>query len=119
MFSCFWPGRSTRLLPSSAARAGPTARAGRPSQLFPAATLSLLPNNFVTKWGAGAGIAAGVATVTYVTVAGTTIGDLLPFLPQVLADTNIGIVALFVNFAVMIGVSFATGGFAVRREQSV
>ena len=89
------------------------------TQLFPAATLSLLPNNFVTKWGAGAGIAAGVATVTYVTVAGTTIGDLLPFLPQVLADTNIGIVALFVNFAVMIGVSFATGGFAVRREQSV
>ena len=88
------------------------------TQLFPAATLSLLPNNFVTKWGAGAGIAAGVATVTYVTVAGTAIGDLLPFLPQALADTNIGIVALFVNFAVMIGVSLATGGLAVRREQS-
>ena len=88
------------------------------TQLFPAATLSLLPNNFVTKWGAGAGIAAGVATVTYVTVAGTTIGDLLPFLPQALADTNIGIVALFVNFVVMFGVSFATGGLAVRKEQS-
>ncbi len=59
-----------------------------------------------------------MATVTYVTVAGTTIGDLLPFLPQALADTNIGIVALVVNFAVMIGVSLATGGLAVRREQS-
>jgi solute:Na+ symporter, SSS family len=56
--------------------------------------------------------------VAYVTIAGTTIGDLFPFLPQALADTNIGIVALFVNFVVMFGVSFATGGLAVRREQS-
>ena len=86
------------------------------TRLFPAATLSLLPNNFVTKWGAG--IAAGVVTVTYVTAAGTTIGDLLPFLPQALDDTNIGIVALVVNIAVMIGLSLATGGLAVRREQS-
>ena len=85
------------------------------TQLFPAATISLLPNNFVTKWGAG--IAAGVATVTYVTVAGTTIGDLLPFMPQALADTNIGIVAPFVSFVVMVGVSLDTGGLAVRREQ--
>src|SRR5919112_592717 len=88
------------------------------TQLFPAMIFSLMENNFVTKWGAAAGIAAGVATVTYVTAAGTTIGDLLPFLPQTLADTNIGIVALFVNFVVLVAVSFATGGFAVRREQS-
>jgi SSS family solute:Na+ symporter len=77
-----------------------------------------MQNNFVTKWGVAAGIAAGVATVTYVTAAGTTIGELLPFLPQTLADTNIGIVALFINFVVLVAVSFATGGFAVRREQS-
>lgn len=88
------------------------------TQLFPALIFSLMQNNFVTKWGAGAGIAAGVATVTYVTAAGTTIGDLLPFLPPALADTNIGIVALFINFVVLVAVSFATGGFAVRREQS-
>ena len=88
------------------------------TQLFPAVIFSLLQNNFVTKWGAAAGIAAGVATVTYVTAAGTTIGDLFPFLPPTLADTNIGIVALFLNFVVLIAVSFATGGFAVRREQS-
>lgn len=56
--------------------------------------------------------------MTYVTVAGTATGDPLPFLPQALADTNIGIVALVVNFAVMTGVSLATGGLAVRREQS-
>jgi len=35
-----------------------------------------------------------------------------------LADTDIGIVDPFVNFAVMIGVSLATGGLAFRREQS-
>jgi solute:Na+ symporter, SSS family len=88
------------------------------TQLFPALLFSLMPNNFVTKWGAAAGIIAGVVTVTYVTVKGTTIGQLFPFLPQAVADTNIGIVALVVNFAVLIAVSFATGGMAVRREQS-
>jgi SSS family solute:Na+ symporter len=87
------------------------------TQLFPAVIFSLMHNNFVTKWGA-AGIAAGVATVTYVTAVGTAIGNLLPFLPQTLADTNTGIVALFVNFVVLMAVSFATGGFAVRRDQS-
>jgi solute:Na+ symporter, SSS family len=88
------------------------------TQLFPAVIFSLMQNNFVTKWGAAAGIAAGVATVTYVTAVGTAIGDLLPFLPPTLADTNIGIVALLINFVVLVAVSFATGGFAVRREQS-
>jgi hypothetical protein len=28
---------------------------------------------------------------------GTTIGSLFPFLPQTMADTNIGIIALLVN----------------------
>lgn len=88
------------------------------TQLFPAVIFSLLPNNFVTKWGAAAGIVAGVVTVTYVTVMGTTIGSLFPFLPQAVADTNIGIIALLVNLVVLVVVSFATGGLAVRREQS-
>jgi SSS family solute:Na+ symporter len=88
------------------------------TQLFPALLFSLMPNNFVTKWGAAAGIVAGVLTVTYVTVRETTIGELFPFLPSSVADTNIGIVALIVNFAVLLVVSLATGGLAVRREQS-
>jgi SSS family solute:Na+ symporter len=88
------------------------------TQLFPAVIFSLMPNNFVTKWGAAAGIVAGVVTVTYVTVMGTTIGSLFPFLPQAVADTNIGIIALLVNLVVLVAVSFATGGLAVRREQS-
>jgi SSS family solute:Na+ symporter len=88
------------------------------TQLFPALLFSLMPNNFVTKWGAAAGIVAGVLTVTYVTVKETTIGELFPFLPGAVADTNIGIVALVVNFVVLMVVSLATGGLAVRREQS-
>lgn len=88
------------------------------TQLFPALVFSLMPNNFVTKWGAAAGIVAGVLTVTYVTVKETTIGELFPFLPGAVADTNIGIVALVVNFVVLIIVSLATGGLAVRREKS-
>ena len=87
------------------------------TQLFPSLLLSLIPGSFVNKWGAGLGIAAGVATVTYVTVKQTTIGELLPFIPQSLADTNIGVVALVVNFVVLIVVSLATGGLAVRGEE--
>lgn len=88
------------------------------TQLFPAVIFSLMPNNFVTKWGAAAGIVAGVVTVTYVTVMWTTIGSLFPFLPQAVADTNIGIIALLVNLVFLVAVSFATGGLAVRREQN-
>ena len=40
------------------------------------------------------------------------------FLPGEIADTNIGIVALVLNFAVLLVVSLATGGLSVRREQS-
>jgi solute:Na+ symporter, SSS family len=54
-----------------------------------------------------------------VTVRETTIGELFPFLPAEIADTNIGIVALVVNFVVLVIVSLATGSLAVRREQSV
>lgn len=88
------------------------------TQLFPALLFSLMPSNFVTKWGAAAGIVAGVLTVTYVTIKETTIGELFPFLPSAVADTNIGIVALVVNFVVLIIVSLATGGLAARREKS-
>lgn len=87
------------------------------TQLFPALVFSLIPGSFVNKWGAGLGIGAGVATVTYVTVKETTIGELLPFIPQAIADTNIGVVALLVNFVVLIVVSLATGGLAVRGEE--
>ncbi|MBV9453687.1 MAG: hypothetical protein JOZ19_06145 [Rubrobacter sp.] len=40
------------------------------TQLFPALFFSLLTNNFVTKWGAGAGVLAGVVIVAYMEIIG-------------------------------------------------
>jgi solute:Na+ symporter, SSS family len=71
------------------------------TQLFPPLLLSLMRNNFVTKEGAFAGITAGVLTAAYTTFTETTIGTLFPALPPAVKDLNVGIVALFVNIAVM------------------
>jgi SSS family solute:Na+ symporter len=78
------------------------------TQLFPAVVLSLRERNPVTKEGAFAGILAGVATVVYFTVTHETIGKLLPGLPQVVKDLNVGLVALLVNIVVLAVVSAAT-----------
>ncbi|QPA32317.1 sodium:solute symporter family protein [Thermaerobacillus caldiproteolyticus] len=78
------------------------------TQLFPAFVFSLAKNNFVTRQGAFAGIIAGVATVAYITISGTTIGTLFPSLPQAIQDLNVGIVALIANIVVMTVVSLVT-----------
>jgi SSS family solute:Na+ symporter len=75
------------------------------SQLFPALVCSLMHRNVVTKEGAIAGILAGVATVATVTLTQTTLGKLVPALPQAVQDLNIGIVALVVNVVVLVVVS--------------
>jgi SSS family solute:Na+ symporter len=85
------------------------------TQLFPSLVFSLMPNNFVTKYGAGAGILVGVLLVAYITITGSTIGTLFPFLPQAVQDINVGIIALLANVAVMVVVSLATRG-AVAKE---
>jgi SSS family solute:Na+ symporter len=85
------------------------------TQLFPALIFSLMPNNFVTKYGAAAGIVVGVAMVAYLTISESTIGTLFPFLPQAVQDINVGIIALLANAAVMAVVSLATRS-AVARE---
>jgi SSS family solute:Na+ symporter len=86
------------------------------TQLFPALLFSLMPNNFVTAWGAAAGIFVGVATVSYLTIADVKLRAVLPFLGS-LGDTNIGVVALILNIAVLVVVSFATRPSTVAREQ--
>jgi SSS family solute:Na+ symporter len=78
------------------------------TQLFPALILSLARNNFATREGAVAGIIAGVATVAGISLTGATFHTLLPWAPVQFQDLNIGIVALAVNFVVLILVSFAT-----------
>ena len=86
------------------------------TQLFPSLIFSLMPNNFVTKYGAAAGIAVGVVLVAYITITGSTIGTLFPFLPQAIQDINVGIIALLANVAVMVAVSLATRGAAAKEE---
>ncbi|MDH6576189.1 sodium:solute symporter [Kitasatospora sp. MAP5-34] len=78
------------------------------TQLFPALLLSLPTRRVVTKQGAASGIVAGVATVAVVTLTHTTVGDLLPFLPQPVKDLNVGVIALVVNTATLFAVSALT-----------
>jgi solute:Na+ symporter, SSS family len=83
------------------------------TQLFPTLVFSLMKNNFVTKQGAFAGIGAGVATVAYITITGSTVGTLFPFLPQAIQDFNAGIIAMIINIVVLVVVSLATKPLAV------
>jgi SSS family solute:Na+ symporter len=86
------------------------------TQLLPALLFSLVPNNLVTKWGAGAGILVGVATVTVLTQQEITLRSLFPSLGP-LGDANIGIVALLLNVVVLVVVSLVTRSSAVGKEQ--
>ncbi|UZJ79239.1 sodium:solute symporter family protein [Fictibacillus sp. KU28468] len=86
------------------------------TQLFPALLFSLAKKPFVTKQGAFAGIACGVAVVAYVSIKGTTLAILLPMLPQAVKDLNIGIVALLVNIIVLLIVSALTRPLAVSKK---
>jgi SSS family solute:Na+ symporter len=73
----------------------------------------------VTKWGAMAGIVAGVGMVAAMSFAGatpetsSTVDSLISGLPQFLAQLNLGIVALVVNLVVMTAVSLFTRRAAV------
>ena len=88
------------------------------TQLLPALLFSFMSNNFVTKWGAGAGIFVGVAVVTYLTVTETQLPAVFPFLGSV-GDTNVGIVALLANIVVLVAVSLVTRPSTVDKEQRV
>ncbi|WP_223590051.1 sodium:solute symporter family protein [Neobacillus bataviensis] len=78
------------------------------TQLAPAFFFSLLKRNFVTKYGALAGILSGGVLVSIMSLGNITIGQLLPHIPQVIKDLNVGIIALFVNTIVVIAVSLMT-----------
>ena len=80
------------------------------TQLFPVLICSLMRRNPATTEGAFAGIIAGVATVVYFTLAHQTIGNLLPGLPEVIKDINVGFIALFANVAAIVVVSAVTAG---------
>ncbi|NOU88512.1 sodium:solute symporter family protein [Paenibacillus sp. LMG 31460] len=79
------------------------------TQLAPALYFSLMKNNFVNKYGAGAGMIVGVVSVAYVTATNITMPQLFPSLPQWIQDLNIGVIALLLNIIVTIIVSLVTG----------
>ncbi|WP_377520164.1 sodium:solute symporter [Priestia megaterium] len=78
------------------------------TQLFPGMFFGILKNNFVTKQGITTGIITGVGIVAYTTITNTTIGTVLPSVPQWIKDINIGIIALVINLLSMAAVSFIT-----------
>ncbi|MBX6333076.1 MAG: sodium:solute symporter [Gemmatimonadaceae bacterium] len=78
------------------------------TQLFPALVLSLPRRPLATRGGALAGILAGEATVTYLTLSHHTMATLFPSWPAVVTDLNVGIVALVTN-VVVLGVVSAVG----------
>jgi SSS family solute:Na+ symporter len=78
------------------------------TQMFPAVAATLLAREYVTKEGAFSGILAGVAVAAWLTFTHSSLGTLLPGLPQPVQDLNVGVVALAVNVAVLVAVSAAT-----------
>jgi SSS family solute:Na+ symporter len=78
------------------------------TQLFPAMITSLLGNNPVTKWGAGAGMLTGTVVVAWLTLGEHSVGDVFPFVPSTWEHLNVGIVALLANIVVCAAVSAAT-----------
>jgi SSS family solute:Na+ symporter len=76
------------------------------TQLFPSLVLSLARRNIATREGATAGLIAGVATVAITNLTGVNFHE-MSWLPPQIQDLNIGIVALAVNFIVLIAVSLA------------
>jgi SSS family solute:Na+ symporter len=77
------------------------------TQMFPALVLSLTRRRWVTREGASCGIVAGVATVAVTSLRHVSIGTLFPSLPVAIKELNVGIIALAVNFLVLILVSGA------------
>jgi len=67
------------------------------TQLFPAVVMSLTRRNPLTRAGAFAGIAVGLATVVATSLTHANMASLFPGLPEALRDLNVGIVALVLN----------------------
>jgi solute:Na+ symporter, SSS family len=84
------------------------------TQLFPALLVALVRPGWITKQGAMAGIAAGVAVVAAMSFSGatpgssTTVDSLVGGLPDFLAQLNLGVAALLVNIVVTAAVSALT-----------
>ncbi len=75
------------------------------TQLFPVLVASLMKRNPVSTPAAIAGIIVGVLVAAYLTFTHATVGKLMPWLPQMIQDFNVGIIALIANVVVLAVVS--------------
>lgn len=91
------------------------------TQLFPALVLSFGLAPRVSAVAAIAGIVAGEATVAVVSLSGLSVGTLMPALPEVVKELNVGVIALAVNVGVIAVVSalrLPYGASMIRRAPS-
>jgi SSS family solute:Na+ symporter len=88
------------------------------TQFFPSLFFSLFRRNPMTKAGAFYGILVGEIVVVYMAITNTTIGSMMPFLPQAVKDLNTGIVALIVNIVVMFIISLFTRNVRLSRHET-
>lgn len=82
------------------------------TQLFPSLVGSLFAKNPINRYGAIAGILAGVGAVAVISLGKFTLAHLFPWLPPSLQDINIGFVALLLNVVTALLVSFVANVFA-------
>jgi len=85
---------------------------GLVSQVLPALLMSLLRNNPINKYGAGAGMIAGLGTVSLPVLTGNSLATLFPSNTWI-ADVNPGLIGLILNLAVMFSFSALTRRAAV------
>lgn len=88
------------------------------TQMFPVLALSLIGSRWATREGASCGIVAGVATMAVISFTHASIATLFPSLPIGIKELNVGIIALAVNFVVLILVSAAARLVKTREDGS-
>lgn len=88
------------------------------AQMLPALLGGFARRNPFEKWGAGAGIVAGVVVASVSAFGGIGRAQLATFLPEGLAEINIGVYALALNLVVAFGVSAAVRRYGGSRASA-
>jgi solute:Na+ symporter, SSS family len=73
--------------------------------------------NIINKYGAMAGILAGVLIVLYATIADVKVATFLPNTPHVINDISTGVIALLINILVTFLVSALTKQISMQQTE--
>lgn len=87
------------------------------TQLAPSLFFSLPKTNIINKYGAMAGILAGVVIVLYATIADVKVATFLPNTPHVINDISTGVIALLINILVTFLVSALTKQISMQQTE--